>query len=164
MTAQGAAASFQDTQDPNPKAHEDDTAGHALLANLRHELRTMLNAILGFSEILLDDMKEEDEPDPACHLQCVNQTGKQILAVINDVLDHSKVEPNLSRLDFQKIWTTLYGLLREPLNVLLFHGEILVESGRKEGRQSLIDDLPIIYSSAKQLKAIVEHLLRPQAP
>ena len=58
-----------------------------------------------------------------CHLQCINQTGKQILAVINDVLDHSKVEPNLSSLDFQKIWTTLYGLLREPLNVLLFHGE-----------------------------------------
>ena len=58
MTAQGAATSFQDTQDPNPKAHEDDTARHALLANLRHELRTMLNAILGFSEILLEDMKE----------------------------------------------------------------------------------------------------------
>ena len=122
ITAQGAATSFQDTQDPSPKVPEDDTARHALLANLRHELRTMLNAILGFSEILIEDLKRQDEPSATIHLQCINQTGKQILAVINDVLDHSKVEPNLSSLDFQKIWTTLYGLLREPLNVLLFPG------------------------------------------
>src|SRR6185437_610566 len=63
------------------------------LANMSHELRTPLNAIIGFSDLLLDDAKQEDEPgSERLFLDTIHESGKHLLALINDILDLSKVE------------------------------------------------------------------------
>ena len=63
------------------------------LANMSHELRTPLNAIIGFSELLLDAQRGQfDGPTRARFLEQIHSGGKHLLALINDILDLSKIE------------------------------------------------------------------------
>ncbi|MEJ7928712.1 ATP-binding protein [Ramlibacter sp. AN1015] len=64
-------------------------AKSAFLANMSHELRTPLNVIIGYAEML-----EEDAPDDQTRkdLRRIQESGRQLLALINDVLDLSKIE------------------------------------------------------------------------
>ena len=67
-------------------------AKSAFLANMSHELRTPLNAILGYSELLAEQALEEGKPGFVADLHKVRSAGTHLLALINDVLDISKVE------------------------------------------------------------------------
>ncbi|MBI4505879.1 MAG: GAF domain-containing protein, partial [Chloroflexi bacterium] len=63
------------------------------LANMSHELRTPLNAIIGFSELLLDAPPEGyDTATRHTYVQSIYESGQHLLALINDILDLSKVE------------------------------------------------------------------------
>jgi signal transduction histidine kinase/CheY-like chemotaxis protein len=62
------------------------------LANMSHELRTPLNAIIGFSELLLDDPERFKEAVRKGFLEQIHTGGRQLLALINEILDLSKVE------------------------------------------------------------------------
>ena len=58
---------------------------------MSHELRTPLNAIIGYSEMLIEDAEDENE-DFIPDLDKINNSGKHLLGLINDILDLSKVE------------------------------------------------------------------------
>ncbi|MET3293217.1 UNVERIFIED_CONTAM: signal transduction histidine kinase/CheY-like chemotaxis protein [Brevibacillus sp. OAP136] len=62
------------------------------LANMSHELRTPLNAIIGYSEMLKEEAEEMGEQAFADDLDKINTAGKHLLALINDILDLSKIE------------------------------------------------------------------------
>jgi signal transduction histidine kinase/CheY-like chemotaxis protein len=62
------------------------------LANMSHELRTPLNAILGYSEMLQEEASEQELETFAADLERINSSGKHLLALINDILDLSKIE------------------------------------------------------------------------
>src|SRR5438477_612087 len=62
------------------------------LANMSHELRTPLNAILGFSEMLQEDAVERNLLDFNTDLQKISTAGQNLLVLINDILDLSKIE------------------------------------------------------------------------
>ena len=67
------------------------------LANMSHELRTPLNAILGFSEMLARE--PEATADQKEKLTIINRSGEHLLAMINDVLDLSKIEAGRMELE-----------------------------------------------------------------
>ncbi len=72
-----------------------DAANHtksAFLANMSHELRTPMNAIIGYSEMLLEEVEDVGQKEFAPDLQKIRAAGKHLLALINDVLDLSKIE------------------------------------------------------------------------
>jgi signal transduction histidine kinase/DNA-binding response OmpR family regulator len=72
-----------------------DTANQsksAFLANMSHELRTPMNAILGYSEMLMEEAEDLEQEDFIPDLKKINQAGNHLLSLINDVLDLSKVE------------------------------------------------------------------------
>ncbi len=62
------------------------------LANMSHELRTPMNAILGYSEMLQEEAEEEGLDSFTPDLQKIQNAGKHLLALINDILDLSKIE------------------------------------------------------------------------
>jgi signal transduction histidine kinase/CheY-like chemotaxis protein len=65
-------------------------AKSAFLANMSHELRTPLNAILGFTQLMSRDQRLM--PDQHENLSVINRSGEHLLALINDVLEMSKIE------------------------------------------------------------------------
>lgn len=69
------------------------------LANMSHELRTPLNAIIGFSEVLLEKMFGELNEKQEEYLHDILSSGQHLLALINDILDLSKVEAGKMELE-----------------------------------------------------------------
>ncbi len=64
----------------------------AFLANMSHELRTPMNAIIGYSEMLIEDAQDGGNDDSIADLEKIRAAGKHLLSLINDVLDLSKIE------------------------------------------------------------------------
>jgi signal transduction histidine kinase/DNA-binding response OmpR family regulator len=90
--SQRATAAEAELRVAKDAAEEATRAKSAFLANMSHELRTPLNAIIGYSELLEDEARELGYRDLIPSLQKVHTAGRHLLALINDVLDFSKME------------------------------------------------------------------------
>ncbi len=73
-------------------AEEANRAKSTFLANMSHELRTPLNAIIGYSEMLEEETRDTGKIENVQDLKKIQAAGKHLLALINDVLDLSKIE------------------------------------------------------------------------
>lgn len=73
-------------------AEEASRAKSAFLANMSHELRTPLNSIIGFSEMLIEECEDRGLQDMVADLQKIVRAGRHLLALVNDVLDVTKLE------------------------------------------------------------------------
>ncbi len=73
-------------------AEAANRAKSTFLANMTHELRTPLNAIIGYSELLQEEAIELGEEEFVMDLASINMAGKQLLNIISDILDISKIE------------------------------------------------------------------------
>jgi len=73
-------------------AEQANSAKSQFLASMSHELRTPLNAIIGYSEMLQEDATDRGDTSSIPDLQKIHSAGKHLLALINDVLDLSKIE------------------------------------------------------------------------
>ena len=78
-------------------AESANKAKSHFLANMSHELRTPLNAIIGYSEMLQEDAEDVGQEEFIPDLRKIHAAGKHLLALINDVLDLSKVEAGQAR-------------------------------------------------------------------
>ncbi len=74
------------------KAEEADHVKSAFLATMSHELRTPLNSIIGFTGIILQGLAGPLNPEQTKQLEMVRSSSRHLLALINDVLDISKIE------------------------------------------------------------------------
>jgi len=86
---------MSDLNDARSDAEAANEAKSMFLANVSHELRTPLNAIIGYSEMLQDELSDgtEIDRDQFNHdLTTIIFSGRQLLALINDILDLSKIE------------------------------------------------------------------------
>jgi PAS domain S-box-containing protein len=86
------------------KAEESDRLKTAFLANMSHEIRTPLNGIIGFSDLLLDSYYTDEQKVEFSEI--IKQNGKNLEAIINDIMDISKIESGLLGLKTQQFSVT----------------------------------------------------------
>ena len=108
-------------------AEQANRTKSTFLANMSHELRTPLNAIIGYGEMLEEEAEERELPEFAADLSKIQAAGKHLLALINDVLDLSKIEAGKMELfleDFdvralvQDVESTIRPLVEKNQNLL----------------------------------------------
>ena len=91
------------------------------LASMSHELRTPLNAVIGFSDVLLSRHFGELNDDQAEYVGDIADSGRHLLALINDVLDLSKVEAG--RMEISPSWFHLGECIRSSCNLVQVRAE-----------------------------------------
>ena len=86
---------------------EAERANHVkseFLAKMSHELRTPLNSIIGFTELMIQDTFDPPNPKRATRLEKVHRNARNLLALINDILDLSKIEANRLNLELAPVY------------------------------------------------------------
>jgi signal transduction histidine kinase len=76
------------------------------LANMSHELRTPLTAVIGFSDILQEGIAGELEEKQLGYVEHINNSGRHLLGIINDILDLSKIEAGKMELDCEDFYVS----------------------------------------------------------
>jgi PAS domain S-box-containing protein len=97
------------------KAEAANQAKSDFLANMSHDIRTPMNAILGFTELLKRGYGRSDA-EAKKYLETIHSSGKHLLEIINDILDLSKIEAG--QLSVENLACAPYGLVREVCTVL----------------------------------------------
>ncbi|HZY41972.1 MAG TPA: GAF domain-containing protein, partial [Anaerolineae bacterium] len=94
---------LEEVRAANDRLTELDRLKSQFLANMSHELRTPLNAIIGFSELISDGLAGPVSPEQLDYLHNINASGRHLLALINNILDLSKIQAGRMTLERQSI-------------------------------------------------------------
>jgi hypothetical protein len=137
------------------KSQESDRLKSAFLSNISHELRTPLNSILGFSELLKSPRIEDYEKEE--YIDYINEGSNQLLAVLNELIEISKLESNLTQVvnkDF-----CLVSLLHELYPIYRF--ELEMNSNKNLSFELNIpnDNSYLVKSDRFRIKQIITHFL-----
>jgi len=152
---QDAESSAQVAHAAMVSANSANQAKSEFLANMSHELRTPLNAIIGFSDMIIKDLQRLEHEDTK-HLeysQDINDSGKHLLGVINDILDLAKIEAGQLDLCEQEI--DIEGAIGYCLR--LFNESTRATELQLE--QRVATDIPGLWGDERKFKQIVINLL-----
>lgn len=135
------------------EAEEANRSKSQFLANMSHELRTPLNAIIGYSEMLQEEAEDVGQDDFVPDLQKINTAGKQLLALINDVLDLSKIEAGkmdlyLETFDVASLVEMVSGLVKP-----------LVSKNNNQLKTNIGPDLGAMHADLTKVRQSIVNLL-----
>ena len=123
------------------------------LANMSHELRTPLNAILGYAELLVDGIYGVLPDRPKGVLDRIQNNGKHLLALINDVLDLAKIEAGQLTLTLEDY------SLPEVVQSVVTATEPLATSKGLQFTAAVQDDLPMAHGDARRVSQVLLNLV-----
>ena len=81
------------------KAEDASLAKTRFLNNMSHDIRTPMNAILGYAQLMEEELKEKELPETSDHLEKLQQSGNLLLSIINHVLDMARIESGKMEID-----------------------------------------------------------------
>lgn len=136
-------------------ADQANAAKSMFLANVSHELRTPLNAIIGYSEMLHDELGDKHEinrPQFQQDLDTIIKSGRQLLTLIDDILDLSKIETGNMSLNCETF---------DPAELLHQAFEVLAPLMRSNENELRIElqELPTFYNDPAKFRQIFTNLL-----
>ena len=143
----------RELQETNRRLETASRHKSEFLANMSHELRTPLNAIIGFTRLVMRRSKEVLPVKQYENLEKINLSADQLLLLINDVLDLSKVEAG--RMDVRPVSFNLESLI----DVCLRTVEPMVKSEQIQLAKDLEPDLPSLVTDQDKLTQILMNLL-----
>lgn len=145
-----------DVRNARDAADSANAAKSIFLANVSHELRTPLNSIIGYSEMLHDELSDDGEINRVQFQQDLDTiiiSGRQLLTLIDDILDLSKIETGKMSLHCEKFKPT--DIIRQACDVLA----PLLKNNGNELRLAELQDLPELYNDATKFRQIFTNLL-----
>ncbi|MFO7985360.1 MAG: adenylate/guanylate cyclase domain-containing protein [Desulfatiglandaceae bacterium] len=152
--ARGYLDRTMDTTDLDP-----GQTPQALWAQLRRELRTPLDAIIGYSELLLGGAADVGQADFTSDLNLIHSAGHQLLEIINDLLDTNKLASGDVVFNLASLIANLHYKVRMPINDVIGVSETLLENAAEQGRLDLIADLKKIQSAAEYVLSYINEII-----
>lgn len=147
-------AAKEDLEQKARELQQSSTYKSEFLANMSHELRTPLNSILLLSEMMLDDQEKALTEEQKEFSRVIHSSGQDLLNLINDILDLSKVEAGKLEVNFEEVFLTEFADRMERQ----FHQ--VAKNKQIDFTVTLSDNItPIIYSDEQRLQQIVKNLL-----
>jgi len=134
-------------------AEEASRAKSTFLANMSHELRTPLNAIIGYSEMLEEEAQDSGTEAAVQDLQKIKSAGKHLLALINDVLDLSKIEAGKMSLHLEMF--DVSGMIEEIVTTL----QPAIEKNKNTLGVRLAEDVGMMRADITKVRQILFNLL-----
>jgi signal transduction histidine kinase/CheY-like chemotaxis protein len=135
-------------------AEQSDHLKSAFLANMSHEIRTPMNGILGFADLLKTPFLTNEEQ--ATFIRVIEQSGRRMLAIINDIIDISKIEAGQMEIQLQE--TNLNQLLND------LHVFFIPETAEKGLFLNISTELPdnacIVSTDSQKLTQVLTNLLK----
>jgi len=123
------------------------------LANMSHEFRTPLNAILGYTSMVLQGLGGPIEPAAKRQLRRIESNGRHLLTIINEILDISRIEAGRMPLQISRLRIPdLVAEVKAELEPIIIRSKIAVSS-------QLDKDLPILVTDRQKVKQILLNLL-----
>jgi class 3 adenylate cyclase len=147
---------------PPPSPSSADAAyrsQYALLAKLRHDLRTPINAIIGYSEILIEDAQDAHNAEALPDLQKIHAAGKTLLAIVNETLASEKILAGQFEEDIESVAAELHYRLRTSTDAILGYSELLLEDARGAGNAGMITDLEKIHAAAETFLNAIQDIV-----
>jgi len=123
------------------------------LANMSHEFRTPLNAILGYTSALLKGITGDLTPQQRRNVERIDSNGHNLLSIINDILDISRIEAGKMPLTLTEF--AVFDLVKEVLTEV----EPLIARSRLAVTTSVAEDLPPVLSDRQKVKQILINLV-----
>ena len=144
----------QELQEKSKELEAASRAKSEFVANISHELRTPLSAVIGFSELMLDGVPGKINKEQRQCLNDIYSSGKQLLNIINDILDLSKIEARKLELKPEKLKLAdvINDVVQTMKPMLDDNGHVLKKVGIEEG-------LPQVSADKSRLKQILFNLL-----
>lgn len=157
-------AALQVEADAEGEAPDPERVREAALGHMRHELRTPINGIIGYAEMVLEDL---GEGPLVADLERIRKAGRQLLDRVDTVLRPGSLAGD-SPEELDALATQVRLDLRTPINAVVGYAELVTETCQEEGRHQLLPDLERILISARRLLALSEDIvgvatLRPEA-
>jgi len=137
----------------NTELKELDRLKSEFLANMSHELRTPMNSIIGYTQLLIDGIDGAINDDQKESLETVERNATHLLALINDILDLSKIEAGKMVVTLSPI--SLDTVIDETLTTL----SPLIENKELHFNLEKENDLPKVIGDAEKLRQILINLL-----